>query len=128
MPYNPAPLDAATIEVLEAWIAAGAPSEGVVPGDDGRPLGNTSESPADVTLPKPTRGVQIKINARPVPKGSEETLCHYLKLPSDVDIDVKRIQINVSGGSHHIHLYRPYEPLDVPDGFEVCNMAVDSDR
>ena len=128
MPYNAAPLDDATIEVLQAWIAAGAPSEGVVPGDDGRSLGNTSENPADVTLPKPARGVQIKVNARPVPKGSEETLCHYLKLPSDVDIDVNRIQINVSGGSHHIHLYRPYEPLDVPDGFEVCNMAVDSDR
>jgi hypothetical protein len=63
-----------------------------------------------------------------VPKGSEETLCHYLKLPSDVDLDVNRIQINVSGGSHHIHLYRPYERLDIPDGVEVCNMAVDFDK
>lgn len=127
MPYNAAPLDDATIEVVRAWIAAGAPADGVVPGDDGRPLGNTSENPADVTLPKPVRGVQIKVTARPVPKGSEETLCHYLKLPSDVDLDVNRIQINVSGGSHHIHLYRPYEPLDVPDGFEVCNATVDFD-
>ena len=128
MPYNVAPLDNATIEVLKAWIVAGAPGDGVVPGDDGRPLGNTSDNPADVTLPKPVRGVQLNITARPVPKGSEETLCHYLKLPSDVDLDVNRIQINVSGGSHHIHLYRPYQPLDLPDGFEVCNMAVDFDK
>lgn len=128
MPYNAAPLDDATIEVLHAWIAAGAPSTGVVPGDDGRDLGNTTDNPADVTLPKPVRGVQITITARPVPRGSEETLCHYLKLPSDVDLDVNRIQINVSGGSHHIHLYRAYEPTDLPDGFEVCNQAVDFDK
>jgi hypothetical protein len=49
-------------------------------------------------------------------------------MPSDVDFDVNRIQIAVSGGSHHIHLYRPYDSsLDIPDGFEVCNMAVDFD-
>lgn len=128
MPYNAAPLDNATLEVLEAWIAAGAPSDGVVPGDDGRTLGNTSENPADVTLPQPARGVQIRVNARPVAKGTEETLCHFMKLDSDVDLDVNRIQMNVSGGSHHIHLYRSYEPLDVPDGFEVCNMAVDFNK
>lgn len=128
MPYNAAPLDRATLDVLEAWVEAGAPADGVVPGDDGRPLGNSSDDPTDVTLPKPSRGVQLRVTARPVAKGSEETLCHYLKLPSDVDIDVNRIQINVGGGSHHIHLYRPYEPLDVPDGFEVCNAAVDFDK
>jgi hypothetical protein len=128
MPYNAAPLDDATIAVLEAWIAAGAPAEAVVPGDDGRPLGNSSEDPAGVTLPKPVRGVQIKVTARPVPKGSEETLCHYMKLHADADLDVNRIQINVSGGSHHIHLYRAYDAsTDIPDGFEVCNMAVDFD-
>lgn len=128
MPYNAAPLDNDTLEVLEAWIKAGAPATGVVRGDDGRPLGNTSENPAEVTLPKPPRGVQLRVTSRPVAKGTEETLCHYMKLPSATDIDVNRIQLNVSGGSHHIHLYRAYEPMDVPDGFEVCNMAVDFDK
>jgi hypothetical protein len=129
MPYNAAPLDEATLEVLEAWIAAGAPSTGRVPGDDGRALGNTTDNPTEVTLPVPARGVQIKLSARPVAKGSEETLCHYMKLESDVDIDVNRIQLNVGGGSHHIHLYRAYDrDTDIPDGFEVCNMAVDFDK
>jgi hypothetical protein len=128
MPYNSAPLDNATIDVIKAWIAAGAPSEGRVPGDDGRTLGNTIDNPADVTLPVPARGVQMKVTARAIPKGSEETLCHYLKLPSDVDLDVNRIQLNVSGGSHHIPLYRAYVPTDLPDGVEVCNMAVDFDK
>jgi len=128
MPYNATPLDEETIKVLEAWITAGAPADGVVDGDDGKPLGTTASDPTEVTLPPPARGVQLKITSRAIPKGSEETLCHYLKLPSDVDIDVNRIQINVSGGSHHIHLYRPFVPTDIPDGFEVCNMAVDFEK
>lgn len=128
MPYNAAPLDNTTIDVIRAWIAAGAPSEGVVPGDDGHDLGGGGEA-GDVVLPPPARGVQLAITAHPIPKGTEETACHYLKLDSDVDLDVNRIQINVSGGSHHIHLYRPFDStLDVPDGVEVCNMAVDFDK
>lgn len=128
MPYNAAPLDAATIEILAAWIAAGAPPDGVVPGDDGRPLGGGGDD-GDITLPPPPRGVQLDITSRAVPMGQEETACHYFKLPSDVDLDVNRIQINVTGGSHHIHLYRPFDSsVDIPDATEVCNRAVDFDQ
>ena len=128
MPYNAAPLDEETLNVIRAWIAAGAPPDGRVEGDDGKPIGGGTD-PGDIDLPPPARGVQIKITAAPVPKGKENTSCHYLKLPSDVDLDVNRIQINVTGGSHHIHLYRPFDStLDIPDGVEVCNMAVDFDK
>jgi len=128
MPYNAAPLDDETVQVMRAWIAAGAPPEGRVPGDDGRPLGGGGEV-GEVHLPPPARGAQIAVTAAAVPLGHEETACHYLKLPSDVDLDVNRIQINVTGGSHHIHLYRPYDStLDLPDHTEVCNMAVDFDK
>jgi hypothetical protein len=127
MPYNAAPLDSETIEIIHAWIAAGAPAEGVVPGDDGRPLSGGGD-PNEISLPPPVRGIQLQVTSRPIPQGTEETLCHYLKLPSDVDFDVNRIQIAVTGGSHHIHLYRPYDPgLDLPDGFQECNFAVDFD-
>ena len=118
-----------TVEIIRAWIAAGAPEDGRVPGDDGRDLGGGGENPGEISLPPPARGVQLSITSRPVPVGTEETVCHYLKLPSDVDFDVDRIQIAVTGGSHHIHLYRPYDSsLDVPDGFEQCNKAVDFDK
>jgi hypothetical protein len=128
MPYNAAPLDDATVEVIRAWIAAGAPSTGRVRGDDGRQLGGGGV-PGEVILPPPARGVQIAVTARAIPEGTEETACHYLKLPSDIDLDVNRIQVNVSGGSHHIHLYRPFDSsLDIADGTEVCNMAVDFDK
>src|SRR5262249_7840763 len=94
MPYNVAPLDDATVEVIRAWIAAGAPAAGRVPGDDGRQLGGGGEV-GEVVLPPPAHGVQLAITARAIPSGTEETACHYLKLPSDVDLDVNRIQINV---------------------------------
>lgn len=127
MPYNAAPLEAGTIEIIKAWIAAGAPKDGRVPGDDGRPLG-ASEDPSVIHLDPPARGVQLAVTAREIPPGKEETSCHFFKMPSDVDFDVNRIQIAVTGGSHHIHLYRPYDStLDIPDGEENCDMAVDFD-
>jgi hypothetical protein len=129
MPYGAAPLDVATVKVISAWIAAGAPKDGIVRGDDGHPLGGGGSTPGDIYLPPPADGVQLHVTADPVPTGQEVTSCHYFKLPSDVDFDVNRFQIAVSGGSHHIHLYRPYDStLDIPDGAEVCNMAVDFDK
>jgi hypothetical protein len=127
MPYNSAPLEEGTIDVIKAWIDAGAPKSGRVPGDDGRDLG-ASGDPSDIHLQPPAHGVQLAITAREVPVGKEETTCHYFKMPSEVDFDVNRIQIAVTGGSHHIHLYRPYDStMDLPDGEVNCDMAVDFD-
>jgi hypothetical protein len=125
MPYNAAPLTNETVEVIRAWIEAGAPASGRVPGDDGRDLGGDGID-GEIHLPTPVRGVQLKTTSPAVPSGSEETGCHYLKLPSAVDLDVNRIQVAVTGGSHHIHLYRAYDrDLERPDGYEVCNQTVD---
>lgn len=125
MPYNAAPLSPETVEVISAWIAAGAPAEGRVEGDDGRDLSGGVEE-GELTLPPPARGIQIKTTSPAVPMGTEETGCHYMKLPSEGELDVNRIQVAVTGGSHHIHLYRAIDRnLDLPDSYEVCNQAVD---
>ena len=129
MPYSAAPLSPSTTDIIKAWIDAGAPQDGIVAGDDGRDLSSAGDSGTELTLPPPVRGVQLRVTSPPVPLGKEETGCHFLKLPSDVDFDVNRIQVAVTGGSHHIHLYRAYDrTLDVPDHYEVCNMAVDFDK
>ncbi len=128
MPYNVAPLTNDAVNVVRAWIVAGAPSTGVVPGDDGQPLDGGGEAPGDIALDPPVHGVQLHTTSPAVPSGKEETGCHFFKLPSEVDLDVNRFQIAVTGGSHHIHLYRPYDStVDVPDHYEVCNHAVDFD-
>jgi hypothetical protein len=77
---------------------------------------------------KPHRGMQMVIGPISVPHSSEVTECTYFKNPATRDMAVNRIRIEVEGGSHHIHLYRPVDPaMSVPDGHETCNMALDFD-
>src|SRR5262245_4781242 len=76
-------------------------------------------------LPKPARGMQITIGPIPVPQGQETTECTYFPLKSDKDMAVNRVTIKVRGGSHHIHLYRPYDhSARFPDHRETCNFAL----
>src|SRR5437867_2603098 len=91
--------------------------------------------PADHALAKafnrphmhqPGHGCQIQVGPVTVPRGEELTECTYLKMPSKRDMAVHRVKIKVSGGSHHVHLYRPADPtLNLADGHETCNMALD---
>lgn len=128
MPYGGAALDQYTTEVVRAWIDAGAPRTGRVAGDDGGPLG-TEDDDARLMLEPPESGIQLDVTSRELAVGTEETRCHTFKLDSDVEIDVNRFEIAVSGGSHHIHLYRPFEPsLDLPDESFDCNYTVDFDQ
>jgi hypothetical protein len=53
-----------------------------------------------------------------VPAGTEIQHCYYFKLPSDVDLDVVRIQVKYLQGSHHMNLYQ--SSGDVPDHDEDC--------
>ncbi|HVM95393.1 MAG TPA: hypothetical protein VMT89_03340, partial [Candidatus Acidoferrales bacterium] len=128
MPYGTPLLPVHAIAVIRAWIEAGAPADGVVPGDDGQPLGLTGNGSSEITLPVPAKGVQLHVITPPIPDGKEDTSCHYFKFPSDVDLEIGRFEIAVSGGSHHIHLYRSSKAnTDLPDGSEDCNMAVNFD-
>ena len=78
---------------------------------------------------KPNHGMQIRIGPIPVPQGKEVTDCTYFKLGINHDLAVNRVKIKVRGGSHHQHIYRSTDPTrDVPDGREVCNMAVNFDE
>jgi len=79
-----------------------------------------------IHMAKPRHGCQIDVGPVPVERGKEITECTYFKLPSKKDMAVNRVQIKVSGGSHHVHIYRPQDPsLSLPDGHEACNMALD---
>ncbi len=77
-------------------------------------------------LPRPAHGARIVVGPIGVPRGQELTACTYLKLPSRRDLDVHRVTIAVSGGTHHVHLYRPQDPgFTRADGEETCNFALD---
>jgi len=77
-------------------------------------------------LPKPRRGVQMKVGPVAVERGKEITECSYFKMPGRKDMAVNKVHIRVSGGSHHTHLYRAQDPaMSLPDGAEACNFALD---
>ena len=52
-----------------------------MPGDDGVSSSAGGRRQGELILPPPARGVQLKVTSPPVPKGTEETGCHYFKLP-----------------------------------------------
>ena len=98
----------------------------VLCGTAGADLLTPLEGPKKVK--KPGRGMQMVVGPTEVPSGSEITQCSYFKNPSHKDMAVNRVRIEVEGGSHHIHLYRPIDRgMTVADGHETCNMAVDFD-
>ena len=71
-----------------------------------------------VGLAPPEHGVQLKVAAFSVPRGTEVQHCYYFKLPSDVDVEVTRIEVAYRKGSHHMNLFRTR--ADLPDHDEEC--------
>ena len=59
---------------------------------------------------RPGKGCQISVGPITVQRGTELTECTYLKFPSNKDMSVHRVKIKVSGGSHHVHIYRAADP------------------
>jgi len=59
-----------------------------------------------------------------VRRGDEKQLCHPLRFPRRQETEVGRVQMFVHGGSHHVHLYRPYNG-EVEYPTRNCPFAVD---
>jgi copper type II ascorbate-dependent monooxygenase-like protein len=59
-----------------------------------------------------------------VKPGEEKQTCHRLRFPRRQDTEVNRVEVQVKGGSHHVHLYRPYSgTVEYPT--KDCPFAVD---
>jgi hypothetical protein len=67
--------------------------------------------------------VQLQTPAFDVAPGTELQHCYYFKLPSDVDLDVVKIQVRYLQGSHHMNLFQT--DRDVPTHDEDCPGPVD---
>jgi hypothetical protein len=80
--------------------------------------GQGGTDPSAIDLPPPEHGVQLQTPAFEVPPGTEVQHCYYFKLPSDVDLDVTRIQIKYLDGSHHMNLFQTDQ--DINDHDEDC--------
>jgi hypothetical protein len=73
------------------------------------------------------RPIVLNASAGKIKLGEEKQLCHRLRIPRRQETEVNRIEMLVKGGSHHVHLYRPYGgPPDWPT--HDCPYAVDFNK
>ncbi len=73
-------------------------------------------------LPAPAHGVQLQTPEFQVASGTEIQHCYWFKLPSDVDLEVVKIQVRYLVGSHHMNLFQTDN--DVADHDDDCFKGV----
>jgi hypothetical protein len=87
-------------------------------------LPKTDASGNVVLDPPPAgQGVQIVFGPFTVPSDSEVQIDYYFKLPTNIPIDVARIQIATNYGTHHMNLFR-YNVPHVEDTEYSFNSSV----
>lgn len=84
-----------------------------------------TQQPSDesIFLPKPERGIQLVIGPFEVPMGKEIQRNYYMKLPSEVDVDITKVEFAYNKGSHHVNIFKS-DVADVPDHMEETFDAV----
>ena len=70
------------------------------------------------------RPITLSATSGRVKVNDEEQLCHRRTFLRAQDTEVNRVVMSVKGGSHHVHLYRPYNG-DVVYPTKNCPFAVD---
>jgi hypothetical protein len=69
----------------------------------------------------------LTVRSGKVKVGEEKQTCHPVRSSRREEMHVGRIQMKVRGGSHHVHLYRPYNgALEYPP--KDCPFAVDFEK
>ncbi len=78
-----------------------------------------SENTEDVTLAAPPtgQGIQVVIGPFEAPSGEEVQKNFYMKLPSEEDIYVTKVEFKFNEGSHHLNIFKS-DNSDVPDHVE----------
>jgi hypothetical protein len=79
--------------------------------------------PAPLVAGPSLRPITLYARAGRVKKGEEKQRCHRLTFPRREEAQIGRVQMIVKGGSHHVHLYRPYNGVEYPS--RDCPFAVD---
>jgi hypothetical protein len=73
------------------------------------------------------RPMVLTAQAGKVKVGEEKQTCHPVRSSRRSEMHIGRIQMKVRGGSHHVHLYRPYNgALEYPP--RDCPFAIDFDK
>jgi hypothetical protein len=102
MPQVGRTLHALEMELVRAWIAAGAPPAGPVEGAPCLPAEPFLAAPA---LTPPPGGHQIAFEGPVLQPGEEYEGCMWIRVPNDTDFTVGRWEFSLNPGTHHFALW-----------------------
>jgi hypothetical protein len=103
MPRVGGPLTDVEIGLVDAWIAAGAPETGEVPGAPELPPLVYDPTPP---LPPPPGGFQIVLDGPQLAAGQEQEGCLWVPAPTPVDVPIEKIEIALNPGTHHFAVWK----------------------
>jgi hypothetical protein len=102
MPLVGGPLPDVELDLVDAWIAAGAPQTGEVASAPCLPPETYEPAPA---LPPPAGGYQIVLSGPVLQPGQEQEGCLWIPTPNAVDFDVGRWEFSLNPGTHHFAIF-----------------------
>lgn len=102
MPGVGSPLGVLQLEVLRAWITAGAPAVGTVP--EAPCLPKHTFEPAQPLAP-PSGGVQFVLEGPTLQPGEEIEGCMWVQMPLDAAFVLGSVEYSINPGSHHFAVW-----------------------
>jgi hypothetical protein len=122
MPNVGRPLRALELDLIRAWIDAGAPEAGAVPDAPCPPKHRFEEA---VPLEPPPGGHQIVYEGPVLQPGEEFEGCEWITAPNDQDFVVGSWEYSINPGTHHFALWehRPEAPRPALGVFERGDVA-----
>lgn len=92
------------LDLIDAWIAGGAPETGAVPGAPSLPALTYEPSTAP---PVPAGGLQIVLDGPTLLPGQEQEGCFWMPVPNATDFYASRFEFVLNPGTHHYSIF-PY--------------------
>jgi hypothetical protein len=102
MPSGDDPVPAVAVDLIDAWIAAGAPQSGHVEGAPELPPRIYTETPP---LAPPANGFQMVLEGPVLQPKQEQEGCLWVPAPP-ADVAVQRIEYALNPGTHHFAIWR----------------------
>ncbi len=102
MPLVGTPLSDTELDLVDAWIDAGASPTDVIPNPPCVPPLEFNEQSAP---PVPPGGYQIVLNGPVLQPGQEQEGCLWVPTPNTVDFDVLRWEYVINPGTHHFAVF-----------------------
>jgi hypothetical protein len=102
MPLVGGPLPAVELDLVDAWIDAGAPQVGEVLA---APCLSPEEYEPTDPLSPPPGGYQIVLNGPTLQPGEEEEGCLWIPAPNSTDFNVSKWEFALNPGTHHFAIF-----------------------